>query len=322
MVNDQVQHKNDRVRLTAVHCPLCGADNWSELFIGPDRLHNVPGLYRLVRCHQCAFIYQNPRPTEDSFAAIYPTDYEPYQFITFDPTHIHNDLINTCQLIKQLQPSGGQLVDIGCGPGIFLQALHTLNPNWQLVGVEPDPHSANIARQAGLTIQQCRIEEATLAYGQLDAVTLWYVIEHVPDPVGVLRNAARLLKPDGLLYLSLPMCDSWEARLFGRYWAGWDLPRHFSAFDIKSLRAVLAKAGFTPVVETCINGTSYGFLTSLRLALQARARSYTTRRLGEALSYSRLTQAAALPYGWLSARFRRNTVLTVVARQIHPPVFH
>jgi hypothetical protein len=114
--------------------------------------------------------------------------------------------------------------------------------------------------------------------------------------------------------MAVPMIDSWDAKMFGKYWTGWELPRHFSAFDRPALTQLLQITGFQMLESACINGRSYGWTASLRLLIQDRIRSYTLRRLGEAVTYSRPLALAISPYTALSVILKRCTVLTIAAR--------
>lgn len=307
---------NTPLTIEPVCCPLCGECKNTLVLAGPDRVHHVPGIFTLCRCQGCGLIYQNPRPAPNSFAAIYPAEYGPYQPLPANRKALHPDLTRAVRLVDRHQPGGGKLLDIGCGPGSFLQAIRLLHPAWELAGIEPDPQAAAQARQAGLAIQNSTIEAASLMPNDWDAITLWNVIEHVPDPLRTLRHCRQLLRQDGLLYMAVPLCDSWEAQIYRRYWIGWELPRHFFAFDRHSLQRLLELAGFQSVAEQCINGRSYGFTASLRLVIQEYVHSYTLRRLGEALTYSRPLSLALLPYTLLATALRRCTVLTIAARPV------
>ena len=134
------------------------------------------------------------------------------------------------------------MLDVGCATGIFLDGMRSLG--WQAQGVEPSQVAADYAQQRfGLDVFQGRLEDAGFADASFDAVTLWDVLEHVHEPRQVLDEIARILRPGGVLVLSLPNPDSLEARLIGRFWLGWDLPRHLNLFRPILLGAHLAKRG-------------------------------------------------------------------------------
>jgi SAM-dependent methyltransferase len=227
---------------------------------------------------------------------------------------IHPDLRAACRLIDRLQPGGGKLLDVGCGPGNFLMALGLLLPRWRGAGIEPGAQAAAAARRQQLEVVQGYLETAGLEEQAWDAVTLWNVLEHLPDPLGALATIRRLLCPEGMLYLALPMADSWDARVLGAYWMGWELPRHFMLLSRDTLQKMLDRAGFQVVTSACINGVEWNVTESLRLLLRDRVERYTLRRLSVTATYTRPFRLLLRPYVAIAAAARRSTVLTVAAR--------
>lgn len=304
------------VVLEPVACDICGSTASDEILTTRDRAHDAPGVFTFRRCRTCGLIYQNPRPSAESFGMIYPGNYGPYQAETITPTTIHSDLRRTCRFINKLQPIGGRLLDVGCGPGKFLQALEILLPQWQSTGIEPDKQAALSARQQGLNVLHGRLEDGQLAKSSWDAITLWNVLEHLPSPVESLKRIRTLLDPKGVLYFAVPMGDSWDAALWRDSWIGWDLPRHFFAFDRSSLQRLLAATGFEIISTACVSGAEYGFTESLRAFVAEHITSYTHQRLAIAISYSRPFRLLLRPYIWKMEQKKRATVLTVAARPL------
>jgi 2-polyprenyl-3-methyl-5-hydroxy-6-metoxy-1,4-benzoquinol methylase len=259
----------------------------------------------------------------NAFPAIYPDTYPPYQSFPNHDSHVsvqvihqpRTDHVQGARIIQRCQPAGGRLLDIGCGGGDFLRVLRQQAPEWQLMGIEPGRQAVTTARQMGLSVQQGTLETASLPYEQWDAITLWHVLEHVPDPLHTLRQIRQKLAPDGRLYLAVPICDSWDAALFGRYWIGWDLPRHFVLFEHNTLRAMLMQAGFRICHQQALDSREaiYFVTESLRWLMQERIPVYTLRRLGFAVSYARPFRWALRPYVWITALLRRSTELIIVA---------
>ena len=117
---------------------------------------------------------------------------------------------------------------------------------WQVHGVEPNQSAADYAhRVLDLAVHAGTLEEAAYDDDMFDVVRLWDVFEHVIDPKGTLAEIARVLKPGGLLVMSLPNPTCLEARLFGAAWAGWDRPRHLHLFTPAVIDRYLAEAGMT-----------------------------------------------------------------------------
>jgi SAM-dependent methyltransferase len=136
----------------------------------------------------------------------------------------------------------GRLLDVGAGNGQFLWLMKELG--WEVEGVEPDRYAAEIAASIGLKVLCCPIEEAPLEPFSYDAVTLNHVIEHLPDPVNVLKKLAVCLKPGGLLVCIWPNPLGLLARWFGRAWRELDPPRHLVLPSPLGLKIALENLGF------------------------------------------------------------------------------
>jgi SAM-dependent methyltransferase len=130
--------------------------------------------------------------------------------------------------------SRGRLLDVGCGNGAFLAKMRDLG--WEVVGVKPDPEAARVAREDfGVTVFEGRLEEAGLSDGSLDTITMHHVIEHISDPVDVLRECYRILKPSGILVIVTPNLNALGRHLMGMSWRGWEVPRHFTLYLRRAL---------------------------------------------------------------------------------------
>lgn len=292
-------------------CCLCGLRECESYLEMPDRTHHVHGIFTLQRCAGCGLIYLNPRPAPESLALIYPADYGPHQHAH---RALHPDWERLCAFIARLQPQSGLLLDVGTGVGSFLRAAQLLLPHWSVTGIEPNPYAAAVARSTGAHVIQATLEDAPLDGTLWDAITLWNVLEHLRDPLAALKRLRRILRPGGVIYLTIPLCDSWDARLYGEYWCGWELPRHFYAFDRLSLQKLLAAAGLIPYRTACLVGVEYHFTESLRLAIDSCVQRFSLRRLAIALTFSRPFRWLIRPYLETAARLRRLTALTIAAR--------
>jgi len=134
------------------------------------------------------------------------------------------------------------LVDVGCGRGDFLGRMRSLG--WNVLGIEPDPVAAALAQQRGVPVFRGTLNEAELPDATADQVSLNHVLEHVHDPLRLLRECHRVLRPGGRLVLFLPNIDSLGHRFFGRHWAGLDLPRHLFHFSPRSIDGLLRQSPF------------------------------------------------------------------------------
>jgi len=138
---------------------------------------------------------------------------------------------------------GARLLDIGCGNGKFLSVAR--QDGWSVSGIDLDERALAVARAAGHSVQQGTVADLSAEhFGAYDAVTISHVIEHVPDPLADIRQAFRLLRPGGFLYLETPNIDALGAQEFGARWRGMEAPRHFILFTRSGLQALIARAGF------------------------------------------------------------------------------
>jgi SAM-dependent methyltransferase len=137
----------------------------------------------------------------------------------------------------------GRLLDFGCGGGSYLARMH--RQGWQVVGLDASPAAVRRVREdLGLLAMEGSLPCPVLPAKSFDAVTMWQVLEHVHDPMEVLRDAHRLLAAGGRLVVAVPNIDSLAFRLFGSCWYSLDLPRHLTHFTPTTLYQMLDRAGF------------------------------------------------------------------------------
>jgi SAM-dependent methyltransferase len=226
-------------------CALCDSEQSRALFRGEDWLHGQPVEAEVRRCERCGLVYLWPRPENPLDS--YPVDYAPHSG-SHEPTNVaysagHSGGIQRkVRLVSRFAP--GPLLDAGCAAGEFLAAVqgHAFRP---LLGMDISRRAAGQARSRGLDVWVGEVPVLPLADESLETVTLWHVLEHVASPLEALRDIARVLRRDGVVVVACPMVDSWEARLFGRYWAGYDVPRHLFAFSRQTLPRLLDSAGLS-----------------------------------------------------------------------------
>jgi SAM-dependent methyltransferase len=141
---------------------------------------------------------------------------------------------------------GAVVVDAGAGRGRFV--AHARDAGYDARGVEPSARGvAGAAETYGVALERAGLEDAAVAPGSVDAVTLWHVLEHLDDVPGALATVARWLRPGGVLLVGVPNLGSWQARVGGARWYHLDLPRHRVHFTVDGLTRALARAGFEVV---------------------------------------------------------------------------
>ncbi len=139
----------------------------------------------------------------------------------------------------------GALLEVGCGSGMYLGLMQALG--WhRVVGVDFDAAAIARARAVfGIEAYAGDLAAAALPDGAFDAVSLSHTLEHVPDPVALLAEIRRVMKPSGQLAIVVPNLASTTARSFGPFWNALDVPRHVVDFTPRGLRTALRRAGFT-----------------------------------------------------------------------------
>ncbi len=230
------------------HCTNCESTNFKHLFSGRDRLHSQDGEFSLIECRDCGLVHLTPQPGIKEIQQYYPEDYISFPKAIEDETSWFRrldrryGLHRRCREVIFRAGSPGRLLDVGCATGIFLNGMR--QRGWEVNGVEPSHFAAEYGRKRfKLNIFEGYLNETNFQEEFFNVVTLWDVLEHVPDPHNLLSEIARILKPGGLLVISLPNPCSWETRIFKEYWAGWDIPRHFHIFPVATLGQLVNKTG-------------------------------------------------------------------------------
>ena len=310
-------------------CPLCGRATTSLLLFAPDYRMGGHTRHGVWLCSHCDVGVTASAWDEQARADAYAGAYEPHDAHSRAAAGLRGRVAATIRtgfgypqpgalplpsiLARALArirgwtwqpppPPPGRLLDVGCGSGAYGASLIRLG--WQVDGIEPDARAAELARRQGLTVQQTSAEEAILPESAYDVITLWHSLEHLHNPVAVLRNLRPALKQDGLLLVEVPNRAGWGAKLTGQYWYHWDLPRHRLHFTPASLRLILEQAGFSvDSVQHIPN--PHGL---------AGALSYRCGRPG--LARNRLIMPLAWLFGLTVALCRHGDVIRAVA---HPP---
>ncbi|MFM2368718.1 MAG: hypothetical protein RL619_1018 [Bacteroidota bacterium] len=145
-------------------------------------------------------------------------------------------LKNKLNLINSLQPNKGSILDIGAGTGDFLSVAK--ENGWHTIGVEPSDKAKAIAKQKGVTFVG---ETSELESHSFDVISMWHVLEHVPDLDEQLKELKRLLKPNGTIIIAVPNFKSFDAKYYGKFWAAFDVPIHFWHFSKKTIKMLFEK---------------------------------------------------------------------------------
>jgi len=233
--------------LEYVGCALCGGNN-TELVIKVYNTHDAYSItnqsFNLVKCRNCGLLYINPRPTKEEISRFYPEKYYSVK-ITF-LTKIIN-LINYFLKLAQIRrvikyKKQGRLLDLGCGVGEFLGEMK--RRGFEVYGVDPSSQACKLAQGRLKNIFNTELEECHFPDNYFDVVTLWHVLEHLPNPNITLKEIHRVLKKDGILILETPNIDSLLFKIFKKNWFHLDIPRHLYHWSSKTIRGILNKHKF------------------------------------------------------------------------------
>ncbi|WP_369908031.1 class I SAM-dependent methyltransferase [Mesonia sp. K7] len=145
------------------------------------------------------------------------------------------------KLIENCQPVNKTILDIGAGTGDFLAYLK--KKDWQVKGVEPNPSARNLAEQKGITLHQDISELPT--DDKFEVITLWHVLEHIPDLENFILQLKSRLTENGVLIIAVPNFKSYDARYYQNFWAAYDVPRHLWHFSQKGIKRLFAAHQFS-----------------------------------------------------------------------------
>jgi 2-polyprenyl-3-methyl-5-hydroxy-6-metoxy-1,4-benzoquinol methylase len=275
-------------------CPVCGASGTTLYEDLADHLFGAPGLWRMVRCggSACGLLWLDPAPFPGDLELAYENYYthvrsaerpfavrallrwvkEGHYAARFGyvvrgaavkrllalALRARPDLAEWLDdLILRLPPCpGGRVLDVGCGEGRTLEQLRDLG--WQVEGVDFDSRALRSAEARGVPVRLGTLADQRYPDSSFDAVVHRHVLEHVPDPVALLAECRRVLRPDGRLVLLTPNAKSLGHARFGSDWRGLEPPRHLQVFTPEALRRAAEAAGLrVDTLETTAAGAAF-----------------------------------------------------------------
>lgn len=230
---------------TIEHCPICTKDKLLSYLQVQD--HSISKeTFNLDICVQCGFVFTNPQPIGESLSQYYQSE----DYISHSGTKkgLINKLYHTVQqynlslkykAVKKHVPRG-TWVDYGAGNGAFLKFLQ--NKNIAAIGFEPDDSARLLAQAKKVEILP---SEQYKAYSpEIACITMWHVLEHVDDLVGLLQTHHSKLKFEGVLAIAVPNHHSYDAKFYKENWAAYDVPRHLWHFTENNVNSLAKQNGF------------------------------------------------------------------------------
>jgi len=221
--------------MSDVTCPVCGATEHARW--------RAPGGRPLVRCRGCRLVWANDVPEAGAHeqavgdSQVYTNDQLAKR--PFFRRRGHELL----EAIERIQGRPGRLLDVGCGIGTELEVAR--DRGWQAKGVELSAPSLKVARASGLDVMAVPLADAGFAAASFDCVTVNHALEHIPRVRPLLTEVRRVLRPDGLLFISVPNLDAWPHRV-GAHRLGLAFnDDHYLFFTPSTLDRLLRTAGFS-----------------------------------------------------------------------------
>lgn len=226
-------------------CGGCGESQGVRFLSAPDRFYGRQHIYRLVRCPSCSLVWLTDPPSPKHMSEHYGPDYDRAVAAAGDSPERWRGRVKRIAQYK----SGGSLLDLGCSSGGFLQAM--AGGTWKLHGIEMSQCVAERAEKvSGAQVFVGDIVNAPYGPESFDVITCFHVLEHLYQPLAVLKKVANWLKPGGIFFVMVPNIDSAGEHIFKTYWYALELPRHLHHFSPKSLNHVARLAGLQPVSLT------------------------------------------------------------------------
>lgn len=230
------------------NCPICGNDNLSTFFQGKDFFSSQED-FKIVVCSECGFRLTQDFPDEKEIGDYYHSE----DYISHSDTQkgVVNSFYHQARRfmlkmkadeIEKRLPFKGDLLDIGCGTGYF--SGYMSHRNWHVTAIEKDDATREFAQKKwGLKVLPSDTLK-DLESNSFDAITLWHVLEHIQSLNETMEQIYRILKDDGIAFIALPNCSSYDAQHYQMFWAAYDLPRHLWHFNPMSFKRLAEKHDF------------------------------------------------------------------------------
>ncbi|NLF43078.1 MAG: class I SAM-dependent methyltransferase [Bacteroidales bacterium] len=227
-------------------CKVCGSNSFLDVFQVKDTL--VSGNYfNIKECEKCGLRITYPYPEASKLGSYYLSkDYISHtdrKTTFFEKLYGFVKKYAIKKKVSLVKDFGTNALDMGCGTGSFLEALR--NSGKKVYGIEPDEGARAIAvKKAGCEVYPDLNMYLNLQAGLLmDCITLWHVLEHIPDFDLTILKLVNALSEGGKLLIAVPMSKSYDAAYYGSNWAAYDVPRHLFHFNRETLKAICEKSG-------------------------------------------------------------------------------
>lgn len=232
--------------IAVTNCPICGNHIFQDVFTCKDYTATHES-FALIKCQQCQFVITSPRPSDDELGKYYLS--EDYISHTNEAKTLLDKIYLAARnytlawkrklILNQSTRIENKLLDYGCGTGAFLHA--TTKDGWKSFGVEPSAQAREEAKKITNAPVYKSVEE--ISNDTFDSITLWHVLEHVPDLNQLLQKLKSLLAENGTMFIAVPNHSSWDGKNYSQHWAGFDVPRHLWHFSDQNMKKLVENNG-------------------------------------------------------------------------------
>lgn len=227
------------------HCPVCAAENIAPALTAKD--HTVSQKdFAVWHCANCTARFTQDVPGQDAIGLYYQSD----KYISHSDTKkgVVNSLYHLVRkhtlnaklqlVMQQVGMAKGELLDIGCGTGAFLNTMKMAG--WGITGLEPDASARSKAKELYQLEPLSPEKLFELKAGSYHAITMWHVLEHVHELHAYIGQLQQLLTPNGKIFIAVPNYTSKDAAVYKENWAAYDVPRHLYHFSPQSMAQLIA----------------------------------------------------------------------------------
>jgi 2-polyprenyl-3-methyl-5-hydroxy-6-metoxy-1,4-benzoquinol methylase len=216
-----------------MNCSICNSKSQKIFTNLYDLEYDCGDTFDFSICTNCSFVWLNPTPSQECLNSFYPSNY--HGFNTQSNFIIKNlyKLVNYFRIKKYsdfLNKPNSSLLDVGCADANYFDTLKKISPHVHCTGIENNEEIVSKATEYGRNVKLGTIDDLDQSL-KYDLIIMNNLIEHVRDPVQELIKARSLLKDDGVIFIETPNTDSWDFKLFKKYWGGLHTPRHTFLFN-------------------------------------------------------------------------------------------
>ncbi len=230
--------------LKKITCNLCGNKDYVFMY----RIDTKKSHFDVVRCSKCRLVYVNPQPSSKEIENMYDKDYfhghgfdEGIDYaLSLKNREVWYPVFNSRLDNIERYVRKSNILDIGCGFGEFM--MMAKKRGWKAKGIELSKYASGVAKKLDLDVFNGSIEKAKFKE-KFSVLTMFEVVEHLPDPLKTLKECGRFIKDDGIFVIQTGDADSMYARFKGKKWP-YLLAGHLHYFSRSTLTSMLKKAGF------------------------------------------------------------------------------